>query len=197
MGKVPEDPIVYFTEWFEEAIEHRDIKEANAVNLATASRDGVPSNRMVLLKNFNSEGFTFYTNLESRKGRQLKENAFAAMCFYWEPLGRQIRIEGYVMPVSDEEADIYFASRPLKSRIGAWASKQSQLLESRAILLKEVAKQTARFMTQEVTRPSFWSGYRLVPCHIEFWQKEEYRVHDRICYTQDQKGQWSHSLLYP
>lgn len=193
----PTDPIDYFGQWFDEAQQCKDISEANAVSLATTSSDNKPSNRMVLLKGYDKEGFSFYTNLGSRKALQLEETPFAAMCFYWEPLGKQVRIEGHVVAVSDEQADEYFASRPLKSRMGAWASKQSQPLESQAILLKEFAKQTVRFATQEVPRPPFWSGYRLVPNRMEFWQKGEYRLHERLCYLLDESGNWRTELLYP
>ncbi len=197
MGEVIKNPIEHFTAWFNEAENHQDIKEANAVSLATTCRDGLPSNRMVLLKDYDEKGFVFYTNLNSYKGEQLKENPFAAMCFYWEALARQVRIEGYVVDVDEEEADEYFASRPFKSRVGAWASKQSQPLDSHAALLKEVAKQTVRFATQDVPRPEFWSGFRLVPCYMEFWQKGEYRIHDRVCYLKNENDHWHRQLLYP
>lgn len=195
--KFVENPMLTFKEWFEEASNHGDIKEVNAVNLATASRDGMPSNRMVLLKDYDDNGFVFYTNLNSHKGRQLKENPFASMCFYWEPLSKQVRIEGFVSDVDSKEADAYFASRPLKSRIGAWASKQSQPLDSQAALLKEIAKQTARFATQDVPRPEHWSGFCLVPCYMEFWQKGDYRVHQRLSYMRDEADNWQSQLLYP
>lgn len=197
MGSIPENPIAYFKDWFDEASKNKSVKEANAVNLATATRDGHPSNRMVLLKQYDENGFVFYTNLNSRKGQHLKENSFASLCFYWEALCKQVRIEGQVSAVSDAEADEYFASRPLKSRIGAWASKQSQPLDSQATLLKEVAKQTLRFASQNVPRPDFWSGFCLMPHYIEFWQKGEYRVHQRLNYIKDEKGCWQSQLLYP
>ena len=197
MSKHPDNLIDYFAQWFDEAEQCKDVKEATAVSLATTSRDRMPSNRMVLLKGFDAEGFCFYTNLGSRKAQQLKESPFAAMCFYWEPLGKQIRIEGHILPVSDEQADEYFASRPLKSRIGAWASKQSQSLENKADFLKDIAKQSARFVTEEVPRPPFWSGYRLIPNRMEFWQEGEYRLHDRLCYMRDDAGNWQTELLYP
>ena len=197
VSTLPEEAFSTFKAWFEEASGHKDIKEANAVNLATACRDGMPSNRMVLLKDYDEEGFVFYTNLNSHKGRQLKENPFASMCFYWEPISKQVRIEGFVVDVDATEADEYFASRPLKSRIGAWASKQSQPLDSQATLMKEIARQTARFVTQDVPRPEHWSGFRLVPCYMEFWQKGDYRVHQRISYLCDEEGNWKSQLLYP
>jgi pyridoxamine 5'-phosphate oxidase len=197
MSQPPQDPLLLFKEWFEKARSHKYIKEANAVNLATASAAGKPSNRMVLLKDFSEEGFVFYTNLQSHKGTQLAENPFAAMCFYWEPLGYQVRIEGHIVAVDAQTADRYFASRPLKSRIGAWASKQSRPLESAGALLKNIAKQTARFISEDVPRPPFWSGFCLVPSQMEFWQKAEYRVHSRLRYTKNADGQWQNDLLYP
>lgn len=196
-SKPQNDPISLFRDWFEAASQHPDIKEANAVNLATAWKNAAPSNRMVLLKDYDEHGFVFYTNLESRKGRQLAENPAAAMCFYWEPMGRQLRIEGRITPVTAEEADAYFASRALQSRIGAWASQQSRPLESQATLMKEVAKQAARFVTQEVPRPEYWSGFRLEPNYMEFWQRGEFRLHDRLSFTRDESGQWQSQLLYP
>ena len=197
MSKISKTIIDRFSEWFLEAENNKVIAEANAVNLATVSEDGRPSNRMVLLKDYDEHGFVFYTNLTSRKGRQLAANANAAMCFYWENMGKQVRIEGAVISVSDDEADAYFASRPLKSRIGAWASKQSQPLDSQSSFLKDVAVQTARFATSDVPRPEFWSGFRLVPNRVEFWQKGEYRLHERLTYSLDNAGEWQEQLLYP
>lgn len=197
MNGIANNPIDYFRTLFDEAGRHKGIKEPGVVNLATASRDGMPSNRMVLLKDFDEDGFVFYTNLHSHKGQHLDENPFASMCFYWEPLSKQVRIEGYVVAVDDAEADAYFASRPLKSRIGAWASRQSQPLDHPKTLLKAIARHTARFAMQDVPRPDFWSGFRLVPCYMEFWQKGDYRVHERVCYVRDEPGQWQSQLLYP
>lgn len=194
---LPEEAFSTFKAWFEEASNHKDIKEANAVNLATACRDGMPSNRMVLLKGYDEEGFAFYTNLNSHKGRQLKENPFASMYFYWEPISKQVRIEGFVVDVDATETDEYFSSRPLKNRIGALASKQSQPLDSQATLMKEIAKQTARFVTQDVPHSDHWSGFRLVPCYMEFWQKGDYHVHQRISYVRDEEDNWKSELLYP
>ncbi len=190
-------PFNHFTQWFEEAKKQPTIKDPNAVNVATVSPEGKPASRMVLLKDYDENGFVFYTNLGSRKAQHLHNNPHAAMCFYWEILRKQIRIEGSISPVSEEEADAYFHSRALKSRIGAWASKQSQPLDSRATLLKEVAKQTARFALQDVPRPEFWSGFRLTPDYFEFWQNGEYRIHDRTCYQKNTDGTWGNHLLYP
>jgi pyridoxamine 5'-phosphate oxidase len=191
------DPFELFSKYYREAAECKDIADPSAVNLATALPSGAPSSRMVLLKTYDEGGFVIFTNLKSRKGKELSQNGQAALCFYWAPLARQIRIEGSVHPVCDEEADQYFASRPLKSRIGAWASRQSEPLESRTALLKQVIIQTARFAQGEVGRPAFWSGYRIVPDRMEFWTNGEYRLHDRILYTRDVGGTWQHGLLYP
>ena len=192
-----EDPFELFGKWYQEAERCKEIADASAVNLATASPSGAPSSRMVLLKGYDPDGFVIFTNLKSRKGRELEENGQAALCFYWAPLARQIRIEGRVSLVSNEEADQYFASRSLKSRIGAWASRQSEPLESRTALLKQVVTQTARFAGKEIFRPAFWSGYRIVPDRMEFWTNGEYRLHDRISYTRDPGGSWQQGLLYP
>ena len=197
MNAIPENPIDYFKEWFEQAGQHKGIAEANAVNVSTATSDGLPSSRMVLLKSFDDSGFVFYTNLGSRKAQQLKQNPNAAMCFYWEPLDRQVRIEGKVIAVDANQADDYFASRPFKSKIGAWASKQSQLLDHQSTILKEITKLAARYVAQDVPRPSFWSGYCLQPSYFEFWQRGEYRLHRRHSFQQDKNGHWQTQLLYP
>ena len=192
-----EDPFALFGKWYHEAERCKEVADASAVNLATASSSGAPSSRMVLLKGYDEGGFVIFTNLRSRKGKELQQNDQAALCFYWPPLARQIRIEGRVTPVSDQEADQYFESRPLKSRIGTWASRQSEPLESRAALLKQVDIQTTRFARGEVARPAFWSGFRIVPNRMEFWTNGEYRLHDRILYTREMDGHWQSGLLYP
>ncbi len=192
-----EDPFELFGKYYREAEQCKEIADASAVNLATASPSGAPSSRMVLLKGYDQDGFVIFTNLQSRKGKDLAQNDQAALCFYWAPLARQIRIEGSVTGVSDEEADQYFTSRPLKSRIGAWASRQSEPLESRTILLKQVVIQTARFAKGDLSRPAFWSGFRIVPDRMEFWTNGEYRLHDRVLYTKNMDGRWQHGLLYP
>jgi pyridoxamine 5'-phosphate oxidase len=192
-----EDPFELFGQWYREAEQCKEIADASAVNLATASPSGAPSSRMVLLKGFDQDGFVIFTNLRSRKGKELEQNGQAALCFYWAPLARQIRIEGGVYSVSDGDADKYFATRPLKSRIAAWASRQSEPLESRTALLNRVVIQTARLAQGEVARPAFWSGFRIVPDRMEYWTNGEYRLHDRILYTRDMDGRWQHGLLYP
>lgn len=164
--------------------------------LATATPEGKPSARMVLLKEFDARGFVFYTNLESRKGGELAANPNVAICFYWDGMDRQVRIEGSVTPVSDEEADAYYQSRGLKSRIGAWASKQSQVLESRGALLKRVAEAGLKVVAGKIERPPFWSGFRVAPVRMEFWQQGEARLHDRVCYTRAGAA-WEQCLLYP
>jgi len=188
------DPLELFHDWLEEA-KKTDLKEPTACSLATADAEGYPSARMVLLKEYSPEGFIFYTNLGSEKSRQLKENPRAALCFYWMPLNRQIRIRGVVHQVSDETADKYFAGRDLMSRIGAWASRQSEPLEDRFALEKRVARYLSRFGNNP-PRPPFWSGFRVVPERIEFWMAGKARLHDRVLYRAAENG-WSATRLYP
>jgi pyridoxamine 5'-phosphate oxidase len=190
------DPFIHFEQWYQEAQNHKGIKEVNAISLATSTNDGCVSNRMVLLKHYSNRGFVFYTNLNSRKGSQIKQNPHAGMCLYWEPLGRQIRIEGKLESVSDEEADAYFATRDIQSRVGAWASKQSQILESKSKLITRIAKYTVSATTQNIERPDFWSGFRLVPNYIEFWERGNFRIHNRKLYTL-KDGKWESNMLYP
>jgi pyridoxamine 5'-phosphate oxidase len=164
--------------------------------LATVDPDGRPSARYVLLKAFDARGFVFYTNLESRKARALAANPFAALCFYWAPIGKQVRIEGAVEPVTAAESDAYFATRPRESRIGAWASAQSAALESRSALERRVADAEARFAGGDVPRPPFWAGCRIVPHAIEFWTRDPARLHVRERYERDAGG-WTRTLLFP
>ncbi len=164
--------------------------------LATATSDGKPSARVVLLKEYNEDGFVFYTNLESRKARELKSNPYAALCFYWEPLHYQVRVEGPVELVSNEEADRYFATRPRGSQLGAWASNQSAPLKDRETLLQRFKHYEEKFRSQPVPRPPFWSGYRVIPQRMEFWKREENRLHERVLYVRSGKV-WERSLLYP
>ncbi len=189
-------PITQFEAWLSDAKACKAITEPTAMSLATVGAGGKPSARIVLLKAIDERGFVFYTNLESRKSNEIKSNPNAALCFYWMPLDRQVRIEGRVEPVSKEEADAYFASRARESCIGAWASQQSRPLSSRNVLVKAVASFTAKFAGKDVPRPDFWSGWRLVPEMIEFWQQGEARLHEREVYTRDGKG-WEITRLYP
>lgn len=190
------DPITQFSHWLEEARRHKGIIEPTAACLATADANGKPSARMVLVKAADARGFVFYTNLDSRKGRELRQNPQAALCFYWMPLRRQVRIEGPVEPTSPAEADDYFATRPRDSRIGAWASKQSRPMEHPAALQQAVEERLAEFDGEEVPRPDFWSGWRLIPDSIEFWQQGEFRLHERDLFMRKGQG-WEMTRLYP
>lgn len=192
-----QDPIELFRLWLDDA-EKSEPNDPNAMALATADARGRPSVRMVLLKGVDSRGFVFYTNLNSDKGRQLAENPFAALCFHWKTLRRQIRIEGPVEPVSDEEADAYYASRARDSRIGAWASKQSRPLASRFELEKRVARYAAKYALGDVPRPPFWSGFRVLPERIEFWIDKPFRLHERLVFLKDADGgAWATQNLFP
>lgn len=190
-----DDPIALFQAWMEEAA-RSEPNDPNAVCLATATPEGRPSARMVLLKDSDARGFVFYTNLESRKGGQLAANPFAALCFHWKTLQRSVRVEGAVEAVSAEEADAYYASRARGSRIGAWASRQSRPLEGRFALEKAVAEQTLRFGLGEIPRPPFWSGFRLVPDRIELWRDMPFRLHERRVFHRVGAG-WEMEMLYP
>ena len=194
-GTAPADPFEIFETWLREA-EASEPNDPNALSLSTVGPDGMPSSRMVLLKGHDSRGFVFYTNYESRKGRQLLEHPKAAMLFHWKSLRRQVRIEGEVKQVSGEEADEYFASRPKQSQIGAWASEQSRPLKGRFELEKRVALFGAKYAVIEVPRPPHWSGFRVVPQMIEFWQDGAFRLHDRLVYTRAGEA-WTTERLFP
>ena len=192
-----EDPFQLFKEWMEKA-KKSEPNDPNAVALATSSKNNIPSVRMVLLKDFNENGFVFYTNLNSQKGNDLKENPYAAMCFHWKSLLRQIRIVGKISLVSNELADEYYSSRAYESRIGAWASKQSQELKTRDELIKSIQDYKKKYsIKSDVPRPSHWSGWNLSPDSIEFWLDGENRIHERLKYSKDNSGKWIKSLLSP
>jgi pyridoxamine 5'-phosphate oxidase len=192
------EPFRRFAEWMERALAAQ-VPEPTAMALATADAQGHPSVRMVLLKGFDEAGFVFYTNLESRKGRELAENAHAALCFFWQPLELQVRIEGRVEPVSAAEADEYYASRARGSRIGAWASLQSQPLGSYHDLMASVQEYEARYTGDDIPRPPHWSGFRVIPSRIEFWQGRPNRLHERERFDLDPAAPelWRVQNLYP
>lgn len=193
---VATQPIAQFQTWWDQVIA-TEISEPNAMTLATASADGFPSARIVLLKGFDEEGFVFYTNYNSYKANQLDENPKACLVFFWKELERQVRISGIVTRVTEEESDIYFHSRPVGSRIGAWASPQSQSIENREWLEQVFEKKKEEFRQGEIPRPPHWGGYRLKPVIVEFWQGRFSRLHDRIQYTLDENGAWKIERLAP
>ena len=188
-------PFDTFASWLA-AAEQQEANNPNAMSIATVGADGRPSQRMVLLRSFDERGFVFYTNLESRKGHELRANQQVALCFHWKSLDRQVRIEGRAVAVEAREADAYFASRPRDSQIGAWASRQSELLASRAELDARVEKYTALYAVGKVPRPPFWSGFRVVPEVIEFWEERPFRLHHRHEWRREGEG-WRDLLRYP
>lgn len=189
------DPITQFAKWFDEAIMAK-VPEVNAMSVATVAADGRPSSRILLIKEFNQRGFIWYTNYESRKGHELEQNRYAALLFYWIELERQVRIEGRVERLSAAESDAYFQSRPLKSRIGAIASAQSQPIANREAMEVNYAEAEKQFGAHP-PRPKQWGGYRLVPDRIEFWQGRPSRFHDRILYIRQEDGRWQRQRLQP
>jgi pyridoxamine 5'-phosphate oxidase len=191
----PTDPLTLFYGWFADA-ERSEPVDPNAMSLATAGVNGHPSVRMVLLKGVDERGFVFYTNRESRKGTDLAANPHAAICFYWKSLGRQVRAEGPVKPVDDEEADAYYASRGRGSRLGAWASMQSRPLDRRSTLVDKMTLLEKKYPGNDIPRPPHWGGYRLKPERLEFWHEGKDRLHTRIVYTRDGTG-WKREMLYP
>jgi len=190
------NPIRQFASWFTAAIE-AGIRDVNAMSLATASRDGEPSVRIVLLKSFDQDGFVFFTNYESAKGKQLEENPHAALGFYWIELDRQIRINGKVEKTSREESQIYFHSRPVGSQLSAWASRQSSVIDARRVLDARTAEMTERFRNKPIPLPPHWGGYRLIPDMMEFWQGRPNRMHDRFRYSRQADGSWQIDRLSP
>ena len=192
-----EDPIQLFDIWMNEA-KKTEPNDPNAVSLATSNKNNIPSVRMVLLKDFNQNGFVFYTNLNSQKGNELKENPHAAMCFHWKSLLRQIRIVGKISLVPDDVADEYYSSRAYESRIGAWASNQSKELTTRDQLMKSIEDFKKKFSNEaNLPRPKHWSGWNLSPESIEFWLDGDNRIHERLKYSKNRIGDWKKSLLSP
>lgn len=193
---INDHPLTQFNKWWQDAIDSR-IEEVNAMTLATAGTDGRPSARIVLLKGVNDDGFLFFTNYNSNKGKNLEENPHAALVFFWKELERQIRIEGSVDKIDEKDSDEYFASRPQGSQLGAWASPQSEVISSRQILEKNVEQTLNKFAGVSIPRPGNWGGYILKPVSIEFWQGRSNRLHDRIRYSLTQNGEWKMERLAP
>ena len=190
------DPFRQFQQWYEQAL-RAGLHEPQAMTLATASAGGRPSARMVILRQFDANGFVFYTNYHSRKGTELAENPWAALVFYWGPLGRQVRVEGRVEKTAPETSDAYFAQRSRGRLIGAWASPQSQVIESRDWLETQIEALENTYAQQAVPRPPHWGGYRVIPDAFEFWQSGDERLHDRFRYQQQPDGNWAIARLAP
>ena len=190
------EPIATFSSWLQEAAAHPEITEPTAMTLATVDANGKPSARIVLLKEHSADGFVFFTNYESRKSAELA-SGHAALCFYWMPLNKQVRIEGTVEKISADASDAYFASRVREKQIGAWASAQSEPMETRDALEARIAEFTEKFQGQDIPRPPQWGGWRLVPETIELWLQRDFRLHEREHFTKQADGSWQHQLLFP
>lgn len=195
-SEVDPDPLVTFATWFQEAID-AGLYEANAMTLATVGADNRPSARIVLLRKLDTQGFSFFTNYESRKGQELAANPWAALLFWWGPLERQVRVEGRVELLSEAESDAYYHSRPKGSRLGTWASSQSQVIPNRQLLEEKLAALEIEYADKEPPRPPFWGGYRLVPTCLEFWQGGPSRLHDRLRYSRQEDDTWQVERLAP
>ncbi|MBW4593895.1 MAG: pyridoxamine 5'-phosphate oxidase [Brasilonema angustatum HA4187-MV1] len=193
---VNSNPFIQFRQWFDQALAAQ-LPEPNAMTVATATLNGMPSARIVLLKGFDQRGFIFYTNYNSHKGQELAENPQASLVFWWAELERQVRISGSVEKVSENESDEYFYSRPLNSRLGAWASEQSQVIKSRELLEQRMQELQIQYQKQDVKRPPHWGGLRVIPTEIEFWQGRSNRLHDRLFYTRVDDGSWKIQRLSP
>jgi len=191
-----DEPLRLFEAWLAEATA-AEPRDPTAMTLATVDADGMPNARMVLLKGADERGFVFYTNIDSQKGQELDAAKKAALVFHWKSLNKQVRVRGTVTRVSDAEADVYFASRPKQAQIGAWASQQSRPLESRLAFEKAVALYAAKYALSTVPRPPYWTGYRVTPVEIEFWQDRPFRLHDRIVFARNGAGAWRKTRLYP
>ncbi len=190
------NPFEQFKTWFDQAVAAQ-LPEPNAMTIATVTADGKPSARIVLLKDYDERGFVFYTNYKSHKGQQLVENPWGAIAFWWAELERQVRIEGRVEKVSPAESDAYFHSRPKGSQLGAWASNQSQVIESREVLEQQLQKLKEEYDNKQVPRPPHWGGFRVIPSEIEFWQGRPNRLHDRLLYRRGEDGSWKIQRLSP
>jgi pyridoxamine 5'-phosphate oxidase len=195
-SSTPDDPFILFKQWFDRAVSE-DILEPNAMTLATVTPDGKPRARMVLLKDFDPRGFVLFTNYHSAKGRELSATPHASLVFWWGKLERQIRIEGGVEKISEEESDRYFFVRPWESRLGAWASEQSEVVAGREVLEKRLQELKEEYAGREVPRPPHWGGFRVIPDAIEFWQGRPSRLHDRLCYYRQEEGGWKRERLSP
>jgi pyridoxamine 5'-phosphate oxidase len=193
---VDQNPYQQFEKWFQEALNAK-VVEPNAMTLATSNVSGVPSARVVLLKEFTDEGFVFYTNYNSKKGREIAESPYVALVFFWPDLERQVRIEGVVERVSDEESTAYFKSRPKGSQLGALSSPQSEIIANRKVLEEKLEDLTRKYEAKEIEKPEYWGGYRVIPNRIEFWQGRSNRLHDRILYVQNKDQSWKFERLAP
>ncbi|MEC4812590.1 MAG: pyridoxamine 5'-phosphate oxidase [Scytonema sp. PMC 1069.18] len=194
--EIDPNPFIQFKKWFDQALTAQ-LTEPNAMTIATATPDGRPSARMVLLKGFDQRGFVFYTNYNSQKGQELAKNPQASLVFWWAELERQVRISGHIEKVSENESNEYFYSRPLNSRLGAWASNQSQVIESRDVLEQQMQELQIKYQEREIPRPPHWGGFRVIPQEIEFWQGRSNRLHDRLRYTYVEDGDWKIERLSP